>query len=225
MSNVTSSCREPPYHLCPPIGGPDACEPSPVTILKTPLMRILPDGAAASIRSFLSRTGSFALVGLIAFVVDVGVYNLLRLTLLDDKPIGAKVVSVAVATVVAWVGNRLLTFRDTRTRPVLQEAALFAAANLLGLGASALCLVVSHYVLGFTSPLADNISGNVIGLALGTVVRYVAYRYVVFRPSSTTRPTPAVAQSPSIEGDASSAWNATDTSPHSPSLLPSKVSA
>ncbi len=196
-----------------------------MTILKSPLMRILPDGAAASIRSSLTRTGSFALVGLIAFVVDVGVYNLLRLTLLDDKPIGAKVISVVVATVVAWMGNRLLTFRDARTRPLLQEAGLFAAANLLGLGASALCLVVSHYVLGFTSALADNISGNVVGLALGTVVRYVAYRHVVFRPSSTTRPTPAVAQPPSNEGDASSASNATGTSALNPSLLPSKVSA
>lgn len=192
-------------------------------------MRILPNGAAASIRSFLSRTGSFALVGLIAFVVDVGVYNLLRLTLLDDKPIGAKVISVAVATVVAWIGNRLLTFRDTRTRPVLQEAALFAAANLLGLGASALCLVVSHYVLGFTSPLADNLSGNVIGLALGTVVRYVAYRYVVFRPSSPTRRTlprtPSAVHSSATESDVSIASDAFETTPRRPSLLSPKVSA
>ncbi|PVZ94864.1 GtrA family protein [Amnibacterium flavum] len=128
----------------------------------------------------MTRSGSFAAIGLLAFVVDIGVYNALRFTVLDDKPIGAKVISVAVAMVVAWIGNRYLTFRDARNRPLWQEAGLFTLANLLGLGASAACLFTSHYLLGLTSPLADNISGNVIGLAIGTVVRFVAYRYVVF---------------------------------------------
>jgi hypothetical protein len=72
------------------------------------------------LRALLSRSGSFAAIGLIAFVVDIGVYNALRFTILDDKPIGAKVISVAVAMVVAWIGNRYLTFRDARTRPVWQ---------------------------------------------------------------------------------------------------------
>ncbi|MET0589988.1 MAG: GtrA family protein [Naasia sp.] len=195
-------------------------------------MRILPDGAAASIRSFLSRTGSFALVGLIAFVVDLGVYNLLRFTLLEDKPIGAKVISVAVATVVAWIGNRTLTFRDTRNRPVLHEAALFAVANLLGLGTSALCLFVSHYVLGFTSTLADNISGNVIGLALGTVVRYIAYRYVVFRPKTPDSVVAAASAADPVTATAVVAPAAVadiDTAPPSlrptPSPVTSEVSA
>jgi putative flippase GtrA len=44
------------------------------------------------------------------------------------------------------------------------------------------CLWFSHYVLGFTSLLADNISSNVIGLALGTVFRFWLYRSWVFRP-------------------------------------------
>ena len=43
-----------------------------------------------------------------------------------------------------------------------------------------LCLWISHYVLGFTSLLADNLSTNVVGLALGTAFRFVLYRYWVF---------------------------------------------
>jgi putative flippase GtrA len=41
-------------------------------------------------------------------------------------------------------------------------------------------LWVSHYVLGFTSPLADNISANVVGLGLGTLFRFWSYRRWVF---------------------------------------------
>lgn len=131
---------------------------------------------------------TFGLVGGIAFVVDVGVYNLLRLTLLDDKPIGAKVVSVIIATAVAWVGNRYLTFREDRSGAVVKEAVTFGLVNVGGLAIASLCLFVSHYLLGYTTQLADNIAANVVGLVLGTAFRYVAYRWFVFRPQATTTP-------------------------------------
>ncbi|GIG36491.1 GtrA family protein [Cellulomonas pakistanensis] len=124
---------------------------------------------------------AFGGVGAVAFVVDVGVYNLLRATVLEESPIWSKVASVTVATTVAWLGNRTLAFRDRRGGPVAHEALLFAATNVVGLLASAACLFVSHYVLGLTSQLADNVAGNVVGVGLGTVVRYVGYRAIVFR--------------------------------------------
>ncbi len=133
----------------------------------------------------VSQLVTFGLVGGTAFVVDVGVYNLLRFTVLDDKPIGAKVISVAVATIVAWLGNRALTFRTEHRRGVWKEGALFALMNVLGLGIAAGCLFVSHYVLGYTTALADNIAGNGVGLVLGMVFRFLAYRYVVFRPAQS----------------------------------------
>lgn len=133
---------------------------------------------------------TFGAVGGIAFVVDVGVYNLLRSTLLDDKPIGAKVVSVVVATAVAWLGNRYLTFREGRNRAVVREAVTFGLVNVGGLLIASACLFVSHYVLGFTSQLADNVAANGVGLVLGTLFRYLAYRHLVFRGSSAVT-TPA----------------------------------
>lgn len=125
---------------------------------------------------------SFGAVGGLAFVVDITVYNILRATVLDGSPIWSKVVSVAVATVVAWLGNRYLTFRGERARGATawREGILFAAMNVVGLLIAAACLVISHYVLGFTSQLADNISGNVVGLVLGTAFRFFAYRALVF---------------------------------------------
>lgn len=133
------------------------------------------------IREAVPQLATFGGVGLLAFVVDVGGYNLLRATVMPDHVIWAKVVSVSIATGVAWLGHRYLTFRSTRRPAVAKELALFVLANGGGLLIAAGCLFVSHYVFGFTSALADNISGNVIGLVLGTLFRYFTYRFLVFR--------------------------------------------
>ena len=141
----------------------------------------------------------FGAVGGAAFVVDVGVYNLLRSTVLPDQPVGAKIASVAVAVLVAWIGNRWWTFSDRRRASAPGELAAFVVTNVVGLLIAAACLLVSHHVLGFTSRLADNVSGNGVGLVLGTAFRYVAYRRFVFaRPSArrTGRPSVAAAGDP-----------------------------
>ncbi|MEA9985456.1 MULTISPECIES: GtrA family protein [Subtercola] len=136
---------------------------------------------AVRLRRSGRRLTSFGLIGGIAFVVDFAVYNALRATVLSDSPIWSKVVSVSISMVVAWIGNRYLTFRNQRSSNALKEGFLFAVVNLLGLLIATGCLFVSHYLLGFTSQLADNISGNVIGLVLGTAFRFAAYHFVVFR--------------------------------------------
>jgi putative flippase GtrA len=125
----------------------------------------------------------FGVVGLVAYVVDVGVFNALRFTgprLLEDKPLTAKAISVVVAMTVAWLGNRYWTFRHKRGANRRREFLLFAGINAVGMAITLLCLWVSHYLLGYTSPLADNISANVVGLVLGTAFRFLTYRAWVF---------------------------------------------
>lgn len=125
----------------------------------------------------------FGFVGGVAFIVDVGLFNLLRFgpgELLEAKPLTAKVISVVVATLVSWVGNRYLTFSARRTENRIKELIGFGIVNVGGLLIALGCLWFSHYILEFTSPLADNISGNVVGLILGMVFRYFAYRHLVF---------------------------------------------
>ncbi|UNX56329.1 GtrA family protein [Georgenia sp. TF02-10] len=134
------------------------------------------------------------MVGGLAFVVDVGLFNLLRFgpgELLGPKPLTAKMVSVAVSVLVAWLGNRYWTFSATRQPSRGRELTIFALVNLGGMAIAVGCLAVSHYLLGLTSPLADNIAANGVGLVLGTAFRYLCYRYVVF----TADPGPAVALS------------------------------
>ena len=56
---------------------------------------------------------------------------------------------------------------------------LFFGVNAIALGISAITLYLSHYGLGFTSILADNVA-TIIGIGLGTLFRFWAYRKFVF---------------------------------------------
>jgi putative flippase GtrA len=143
-------------------------------------------GARRARSRLFGQLASFGFIGGVAFVIDLSVYNIVRATVLEDSPIWSKVVSVAVATIAAWLGNRYLTFRQERSRDAFREGVLFAIVNVVGLLIAAGCLFVSHYLLGFTSQLADNISGNGVGLVLGTVFRFAAYRWIVFTPNTRT---------------------------------------
>ena len=148
-------------------------------------------------RLLFGQLARFGVVGLGGLVLDVGIFNLLRLTVLAPDevasgPLIAKVISTSVAIAFNWLGNRYWTFRATRRRQALREALEFIAVSLGGSLISLLCLWVSHYVLGFTSVLADNISSNVIGLALGTAFRFVFYRWWVFHPNRTPAPSGTV---------------------------------
>ncbi|QKS12127.1 GtrA family protein [Curtobacterium sp. Csp1] len=149
-----------------------------------PAVTVARRALASRLRATATQLASFGAIGAVCFVIDLGVYNLLRATVLTDGPIAAKIVSAVVATAVAWLANRSITFRSQRQvgrKETLREGLLFAVTNVVGLGIAAACLFVSHYVLGFTSTLADNVAGNGVGLVLGTVFRFVAYKALVFR--------------------------------------------
>ncbi|PJJ71207.1 putative flippase GtrA [Diaminobutyricimonas aerilata] len=147
-------------------------------------------------RQLLTQLVRFGLVGGIGLVVDVAVFNALRLTVLapenlHEGPVVAKVISTTLAIGCNWLGNRYWTFREHRSPRATREGLEFALVSVGGMLIGLACLWVSHYVLGFTSVLADNIASNVVGLALGTVFRFALYRWWVFSPTRVTRPRPA----------------------------------
>lgn len=133
----------------------------------------------------LHEVAKFGVVGLIAFTVDVGTFNVLRFHggtgLLYEKPITAKVVSTVLATIVAYVGNRFWTFRHRDRVGYAREYLLFFLLNAVGLAIAVGCLAISHYGFNLRGPVADNVSANGVGLVLGTLFRFWAYRRWVFR--------------------------------------------
>jgi putative flippase GtrA len=121
----------------------------------------------------------FGVVGGFAFLVDIGLFNLLLHA--TDKPLTSKTISAVVATTVAYIGNRHWTFRRRERSGVRREYTLFFLLNGVGLVIALACLAISHYLLDFTSRLADNIAANGVGLALATTFRFWSYRRWVFR--------------------------------------------
>lgn len=143
-----------------------------------------PNGKVARLWALFIELAKFGAVGGIAYVIDVGTYNLLVFgpgALMGGVPVRAKFVSALVATVFSWLANRYWTFSDKRTDNPTKEFIQFAVINVIGIGIAMGCLYFSRYVLDYHTLLADNISGNVIGTVLGTIFRYLAYKFFVFK--------------------------------------------
>ncbi len=144
----------------------------------------VPGGMKSAARRVGAELAKFGTVGALAFVLDVGLFNVLRAGILQDSPLTAKGISVIVATTFAYVANRNWTYRDRPRTGAGRETALFFATNAAALVISWACLATTHYLLGFDSQLADNISGNIIGVGLGTLFRFWVYRTWVFPEES-----------------------------------------
>ena len=132
----------------------------------------------ARVRGLVSELAKFGAVGALSFLVDLAIFNAVLLVL--DKPLTAKIISTVFAATNAFLLNRAWSFKHRQRTTVRREYATFFVLNCVGLAISLLCLAISHYVLGFESRLADNISANGIGLVLGTTFRFWSYRRFVW---------------------------------------------
>ena len=132
----------------------------------------------------LRELTSFSIVGALAYVIDAGGFNVLvhiPHAPLETKPLTAKVLSTLAAIVFAYYGNREWTWRDRTRARLRRELTLFFILNFVALIIAVVILGFSRYVLGFESALADNISGNIIGVGLGTLFRYWSYQRWIFK--------------------------------------------
>ncbi len=145
----------------------------------------------------------FALVGGSTYVVDIVLFTLLKTTVLEPKPVTAKVVAVLVATIVSYVLNREWSFRTRGGRERHHEATLFFLVCGIGLVINATPLWISRYVLYLQVPqvsllvqeAADFASANIIGTLLAMVFRWWAFRRYVFPAENVRRQVPVPADS------------------------------
>jgi putative flippase GtrA len=124
----------------------------------------------------------FGVTGLAAYLADVLVFNVLLFGTHLTAP-QSKIVSSLVAIAVAFAGSRWFTWRDRRSDRIGREYSLFVLFSVLAAGIQYLCLVLTHVGLGWTSALADNVSANVVGMALATGFRFWTFRSYVFPPA------------------------------------------
>ena len=121
----------------------------------------------------------FAVIGLAAYLTDVAVFNVLLLGA-NLPSVTSKVLSSAAAIAVAFIGSRHYTWRARRSNAPWREYGLFVLFSVLAAGIQLACLLISHEALKLQSPLADNVSANVIGMGLATLFRFWTFRTYVF---------------------------------------------
>lgn len=142
------------------------------------------DSLLQKVKLGLRQGSAFLVVGGIGFLVDAGTYNLLVFWggegPLFHAPLQAKIIAIAVATVVTYFGNKWWTYSHKKTDNPLREYVLYALFNVVAIGLQLGCLGFSRYVLDLSSPLSDNISGTLIGQIVAVVFRYWAYDKFVF---------------------------------------------
>ncbi len=130
----------------------------------------------------------FAIVGGTTFVIDSAIFYTLKLTILEPKPVTAKVISGIVAVIASYVLNREWSFRDRGGRERHHEALLFFAVSGVGVLLSMAPLWISSYVFGLRVPtvsltvenVADFVSAYIIGNLLQMAFRFWAFRRWVF---------------------------------------------
>ena len=130
----------------------------------------------------------FAIVGATTFVIDSVIFFTLKLTILEPKPVTAKVIAGIVAVIASYILNREWSFRDRGGRERHHEALLFFGVSGVGVVLSMAPLWFSSYVLGLRVPnvslamenLADFLSAYLIGNLLQMAFRFWAFRRWVF---------------------------------------------
>jgi putative flippase GtrA len=133
------------------------------------------------------EAGKFGAVGAAAWVVDNGVFLLLTqgpCKLMAGIPVRASVIGNLVATGFSYIGNRYWTFSGKRAKMPAKELAAFVIANIVGIVITTACLYFSRWVLDFHGAGPDTLARN-IGIVLGTIFRYLAYKFWVFKAEPT----------------------------------------
>ncbi|WP_291377588.1 GtrA family protein [Demequina sp.] len=147
----------------------------------------------AWLRQRAGTLARFGAVGVAGIVVNLGVFNALRLGPLgpdvtvagnEDRVVTAKVIATIASIVFAWIAHRGWTFKGQRRHRAAKELMLFGAVNAVAIAVEASLVALTHHGFGWTSLLADNAS-SLVGIGLGTVIRYFGFTMLVFAGGAT----------------------------------------
>ena len=130
----------------------------------------------------------FAIVGGTTFVFDLAIFYTLKLSVMEEKPVSAKIISGVAAMILSYYLNRQWSFRKRGGRGVSSEAVLFFVVSGIGVVLAFIPLWISSYVFGLRTPdvsltvenIADFVSAFIIGNLLQMIFRFWALRRWVF---------------------------------------------
>ena len=124
------------------------------------------------------EVAKFGVVGLIGFVVQLGVQNALH----SGAGVGAitsVIIGYIIATMVTFVGNRHWAFKHRKGKGLKHETITFILLNVVGIVIQVGIVDIAYYGLGYQSGLSYNLA-TIIGIGLATMFRLFAYHKFVF---------------------------------------------
>src|SRR6187399_564846 len=74
----------------------------------------------------------FAIVGATTFIIDSAIFFTLKLTILEPKPVTAKIIAGIVAVIASYILNREWSFQNRGGRERHHEALLFFGVSGIG---------------------------------------------------------------------------------------------
>lgn len=181
--------------------------------LKGMLLRRVPQ----RFHAITDEVAKFGTIGLINLGVNFAVFNAL-LVIVSGSEVKAKAVATVVAVTSAYFLNRYWTYRHRPKTTLRREYSLFFFFNAVGLLIETGIVALAKYGFNQTNWLVLNIC-TFVGIALGTVFRFWAYRTHVFKPAAPEQGAPSVATPPVL------ASGAPADLPHVAELDPLRVDA
>jgi putative flippase GtrA len=134
----------------------------------------------ATFRGLIHEIAKFGVVGAVAYVVTVVISNALRFGPTKLGPITSLGVAMVVAATFSYFANRHWTWRHKERQGLVREYSLFIALSVVGFVLTEVPVGFTEYVLHMHSPLAYNVSGNLVGTGLGTIWRFWSFKRWVF---------------------------------------------
>ena len=129
-------------------------------------------------RVLIHEAAKFGMVGIIAFLITIGGANALHYGA-GLGPLTSVSLATIVATVFAFLGNKLWAFRHRKGNHWGRESVLFFVFNGVGLLIQLGFVSVARYGLGLEDKLSYNLA-NIVGIGAATIFRLYCYRRWVF---------------------------------------------
>lgn len=139
-------------------------------------------GLTASLRQtwrvLLKELSAFGVVGAINFALDIAIFQVMY-TLVGADALMSKLVSTSVTTTSAYFMHRHWSFSHRARTGLRREYPIFFLVNALTLVLSLVIIGFVHYGLDQSDALILQLT-NIATIAIGTVIRFTAYKRWVF---------------------------------------------
>ncbi len=141
------------------------------------------------LRRLSGEAAKFSAVNVVATLVAVVLFNvvvhgvpgLFTPGMMNTWPVTSWFLANVVGMGISFYGSRRFAFKHRRPSGPGGGALNYTVVNLASFAIPMACLWLTRNVMGWDTALADNISANVVGAALGMVFRFWAFRRFVFK--------------------------------------------